>query len=38
MAPGGCTAATNFSTPPSYLFLAPAITERLYLRVRVTSP
>jgi len=38
MATGSWTPAVNVSTPPAYHFLAPAITERLYLRVRVTAP
>lgn len=37
MAPGSWTPAVNVSTPPEYHFLAPAITQRLYLRVRVTG-
>ena len=38
MAPGSWTPAVNYSTPPAYQFLAPAVTQRLYLRVRVTVP
>ncbi len=38
MAPGSWTPAVNVSTPPAYHFLAPAVTQRLYLRVRVTMP
>ena len=38
MVPGRWTAATNFSTPPAYTFLAPAVAQRLYLRVRITVP
>ena len=38
LAPASWTPAVNFSTPPAYTFLAPAVTQRLYLRVRVTVP
>ena len=38
LAPGSWTAANNFSTPPAYTFIAPAVAQRLYLRVRVTVP
>jgi uncharacterized delta-60 repeat protein len=32
------TPAVNVATPPAYSFYAPAVSERLYLRVRVTAP
>ena len=38
LAAGSWTPAENVSTPPAYTFLAPATTQRLYLRVRVTVP
>ncbi len=38
LAPGSWTSAVNISTPPAYQFYAPAIAQRQYLRVRVTSP
>ena len=38
MAPGSWTASPNSGTPPDYLFFAPAVTQRLYLRVQVTAP
>ena len=38
LSPGSWTAANNFSTPPAYTFIAPAVTQRLFLRVRVTVP
>ncbi len=38
MAPGSWTPAVSVGTLPAYHFLAPAIAERQYLRVRVTSP
>ena len=38
LAPGSWTPAENVGTPPVYTFLAPATTQRLYLRVRATVP
>jgi uncharacterized delta-60 repeat protein len=38
MAPGSWTPAVNVSSPPAYQFFAPAIAQRQYVRVRVTSP
>jgi hypothetical protein len=38
MDPGSWTPAVSIGTPPDYQFFAPAIAERQYLRVRVTSP
>ncbi len=38
MAPGSWISAVNISMPPAYQFYAPAIAQRQYVRVRVTSP
>ena len=37
LAAGSWTPAENVGTPPAYTFLAPAVAQRLYLRVRVTA-
>jgi hypothetical protein len=38
LVPGSWLPAANAVSPPAYAFYAPATTQRLYVRVRVTAP
>lgn len=38
LAPGSWTPVSNSGTATNYAFFAPAVTQRLYLRLRVTVP